>query len=322
MAQLAAARTRARPGPGGGDYRGAGHSLRQQGDEATRRTAPYGDPVVPIGRVVLSAGEHGHPDVRRIAVHPAPPARGIELRDGAGHRRTAAGPDPALPAEGARGAGRLGPPGVGRRRRLRHHLPRPALRAALPGQRRTAARADRPAGRQAAGQVAAAVGDVSGRGPVQEPGRPLHQVASSPRQRHDRAGDQPRHRRPHQAPAVVSRGHLGSRTRPGQRAADVRGRRRLVRRAGRAAAGRRVGHRRAGDRPRRNRRDRPSGPRLRPQRGARHRAQQPAERHRLASPAVHCRVRQPRRLPDGARGTTATSTTWCSPSSPVPWATG
>ena len=52
-------------------------------------------------------------------------------------------------------------------------------------------------GSRAAGQVPAAVGDVPRRGAGQEPARDLHQVPPGAGQRHDRAGDRPRHRRPH-----------------------------------------------------------------------------------------------------------------------------
>ena len=125
------------------------------------------------------------------------PRNRAELRSPAGHRRTAAAADPALPPEGPRSDPRPGPAGVGRRPRLRHHLPHPALGAAVAGQRRPAARTDRPAGLPAAGQVAAAVGDVPDRGAGQEPHRDLHEVPSGAGERDDRAGDRPRHRRPH-----------------------------------------------------------------------------------------------------------------------------
>ena len=89
--------------------------------------------------------EHLDPDVRRHAVDPAQAAQRAELRDPARHRRTAAAADSALPPEGARSDVGPGPAGVGRRPRLRHHLPHPPVGAAVTGQRRAAARAHRPA---------------------------------------------------------------------------------------------------------------------------------------------------------------------------------
>ncbi len=69
-------------------------------------------------------------------------------------------------------------------------------------------------GSRAAGQDAAAVGDVSRRGAGQEPAGDLHQVAPGAGQRDDGARDRPRHRRPHAEAAGVRRGHLD----PGARA--------------------------------------------------------------------------------------------------------
>jgi hypothetical protein len=66
------------------------------------------------------------------------------------------------------------------------------------------------------GQVPAAVGDVPGRGPVEEPRGHLHQVAPGAGQRDDGGRARPRHRRPDPAPAGVRRGHLDpGRTRRG-----------------------------------------------------------------------------------------------------------
>ena len=146
------------------------------------------------------------------------PKAGPFVRDAAAHRRAAAAADSALPAEGARGDPRAGPAGVDRRPRLRHHLSRPALGAAVAGQRRPAARADRAAGVATAGPVAAAVGDVPGRRARQEPPRDLHEVPPGAGQRHDGAGDRTRDRRPDAAPARVRRGHLD----PGARTVELR----------------------------------------------------------------------------------------------------
>ena len=233
-----------------------------------------GDPVVSCGRVVLPAGEHGHPDVRRIAVDPAPPARRIELRDAAGHGRTAATPDTAIPAEGPGTHGRPdGPAGVDRRPGLRHHLSRQALGAAVAGQRRTAARADRPVGRAAARQVAAVVGDESRGRPEQEPPRPLHEIAPSADQRHDRARDRPRHRRSHSASGAVPRRHLDPGARPRQYPAVGGRARRLGDGPGLTNAGRRVSDRRNGNEFGATHRRRSPGLRRRAHVGARHRAQ-------------------------------------------------
>ena len=70
--------------------------------------------------------------------------------------------------------------------------------AAVAGQRCAAASSSSPRlGSRPAGQVAAAVGDVSDRGPGPQPHRDLHQVAPGTGERHDGARDRPRHRRSH-----------------------------------------------------------------------------------------------------------------------------
>ena len=147
------------------------------------------------------------------------PRAGLSYETVAGHRRTAVAEGAAIPAEGPRSHDAAGPAGLGRRPRFRHHLSRPALGAAVAGQRRTAPRADRPAGRTAAGQVAAALGDVPGGGPGQEPAGAVHQVAPGADQRHGRRRDQPRDRRSQPPSAAVRRRHLGAGPRAGQGAA-------------------------------------------------------------------------------------------------------
>ena len=84
----------------------------------------------------------------------------------------------ALPAEDAAGAGQPGQPGVGRRRRLRHHLSRAALGAAASGHRARAARVLRADPVAAARPRPPAVGDVPRRGPGRRPGRDRHQDPS------------------------------------------------------------------------------------------------------------------------------------------------
>ena len=66
-------------------------------------------------------------------------------------------------------------PGLGRRRGLRHHLPRTAQRAAEAGQRRPAAAARRPAAGPPARPRPAAVGDLPRRGARRRPVRDHHQ---------------------------------------------------------------------------------------------------------------------------------------------------
>ena len=151
-----------------------------------------------------------HPALCGLTVDPASAARRAELRNVAGHRRTAAAEGTAVPAEGPGSGDEVGPAGVDRRPRFRHHLPRPALGAAVAGQRRAVARTDRPAGGTAAGQVPAALGDVLGGGLGQKSPRPVHQVAPGVDQRHGSGGHRSRHRRPEPASAAVRRGHLGT----------------------------------------------------------------------------------------------------------------
>src|ERR1700728_1663196 len=105
------------------------------------------DPVVRFGRLLLPAGEFGDATLRGIAVDSASAAGRVELRDVAGHRRAAAAEGAAVAAEGPGSDDAAGPAGWDRRPRFRYHLPRPALRAPVAGQRRAAPRADRPAGR-------------------------------------------------------------------------------------------------------------------------------------------------------------------------------
>ena len=162
------------------------------------------------------------------------------------------------------------------------------------------------------------------RGPGEEPHRALHQVASGVGQRHDGAGDRPRHRRPHAEAAGVRRGHLDSGPRTQRPSPAVRRGGRMGHPARRAAA------MRCGPRSPMS----PPTPASSLDVGrrvadvartvaARHRAEQPAEHHGVAQPAVHGR------RPVGWRttawcgpATTATSTTSCWPWSPARCATG
>src|ERR1700735_4224751 len=96
------------------------------------------DPVVRFGRLLLPAGEFGDAALCGLAVDSASAEGRVELRDGAGHRRTTAAEGAAVPAEGPRSNDAAGPAGLGRRPRLRHHLPRPAFGTSVAGQRRAA----------------------------------------------------------------------------------------------------------------------------------------------------------------------------------------
>ena len=246
-----------------------------------------GDETVGIRLRVLPPGEQFDPHVRGVAVDRAQAARRVELRGGTGHRRAAAAADPAVPAEGSRGEPGVGAAGVDRRHRVRHHLSRPALGAALTGQRCPAARPDRPDRLPADGQVPAVVGDVHRRRPGPQPHRHLHEIASGARQRHVGAGDRARHRRPDPEATGVRRGHLD----PGPRTQRFPAVRRRAGGVGHPAhcAGRRgpLGGGRPGHHCRCAGGRRPSHRRRRTHSGPRHRAEQPAEHHRLAQPAVH-----------------------------------
>ncbi len=146
-------------------------------------------------------------------------------------------------------------------------------------------------------RVAAALGDVSGRGPGQEPAGALHQVASGADQRHGGGGDQPRHRRPQPPSAAVRRRHLGARPRTGQSAAAARRGRRLGHPPAGAAEGRPQRGRRSADQLRPTGGRRPPDVRRRPDVGARLGPAQPAEHHGVAQSALHGGVRTTRRLP-------------------------
>ena len=105
--------------------------------------------------------------------------------------RAGAGPHlvrPALPPAGPDRAGPDRQPDLGRRRALRHRLPRTPLGAAAAGHPRPAARARLPDRLAPAGPQPPAVGDLRRRGPRRRPVRAAHQVAPRARRRH-------RHRR-------------------------------------------------------------------------------------------------------------------------------
>ena len=113
-----------------------------------------------------------HADARRRGVD-LPAAEGrLRLRPARRAHRAADRAGAALPAEDPARARQPGPAGVGRRPRLRRHLPRAPLGAAQAGLGRAAHRAGRPADVAPARPHPAAVGDVPGRGPGRWPGSP------------------------------------------------------------------------------------------------------------------------------------------------------
>src|ERR1700733_3304326 len=97
----------------------------RKGSKGERRR----DPVVRFGRLLLPAGELGDAALRGLAVDSASAAGRVELRHVAGHRRAAAAEGAAVPAEGPRSDDAAGPAGLGRRPRIRNHLPRPGFGA-------------------------------------------------------------------------------------------------------------------------------------------------------------------------------------------------
>ena len=196
---------------------------------------------------------------------------------------------------------RPGPAGVGRRPRVRHHLPHPQVGAAVPGQRRAAARTGRAAGVSRARQVAAAVGDVPRRGAGQKPPRHLHQIPPGAGQRDDGAGDRPRHRRPHAEAARRSARTSGSRpASPATPSCSSGPIGEWIARPGRPDGGRALRGHRGRHQLRAAARGGPPVHRRGPNVRAGHRAEQPAEHHGVAQPPVHRGQRQAGGLPQAA----------------------
>ena len=135
-------------------------------------------------------------------------------------------PDPvraALPPARAGGARPPRQPGLGRRRALRHRLPRTPFRAAPPRQHRAAARAGLADRLASPRPGPAAVGDLLRRGAGRRPGRAaLQDPPGARRRRRDRRprpgaarqgprGEDPRRRRVAPAPAPLERRAGGQR---------------------------------------------------------------------------------------------------------------
>ncbi len=232
---------------------------------------------------------------------------------------------PALPPEGALGAGPHRQPGVGRRRGVRRRLPRAPLGAAAPGHRRAAARPRRPHHGAPARPQPPAVGDVPRRGALGRPVRHPHQDPPRDGRRRRRDRHRPGHPRRH-ARAAARRRSVDWRPRREPSDVDLRRRApspRSLRSPGAAIDARAL---RRGRRPRDRRALRPSRARPRlgrasPSRGRRRptRSTHPigeARRFGMADDA-------PRRLQgDPAARTAARSTTSCSRWCPARCASG
>ena len=200
------------------------------------------------GCLVPRAGDGHHHRARRRAERARPQYCFRAADPGPAHRgdgRTAAAGARAA-AQAAERAVRPRPALLGRRRGLRHRVPRPRDRAAAPGFRRPAGRAGQPAARPPARPQPPAVGDLPDHRAGAEPCRGLHQDPPRRDRRglRRRAADRPV--RPHPG---------GPRAAPGQAvpagkpAAPAGPGRQGGRAAGLAPGADRADHQRAGEAP-------------------------------------------------------------------------
>ena len=292
-------------------------------------SARRGRPAQPAGRELPVRRGADHTDARRER-------GGLRGAEGRLRPRPAGRPDQradrvraALPPAGPRRAGPPRQPGLGRRRELRHRLPRAALGTAATGQRRAAVRARRPGAEPPAGPGPAAVGDVPRRGAVEAAVRGHHQDPPRDGRRHRRGGHRPGHPR-HQPDAGAS--EVAQARRPRCRLAT---RARAV--VGRADRRRGDRHGAPADSGGRHRARRPVGGALDRRSAARcggrlvrcrahgraARAGQPAQRRdRRAAPVRVSRAPTSTTTAGSARPTAARSTTWCWPPSRAPCAPG
>ena len=122
-----------------------------------------------------------------------PPGEGFDYDKLVQHHREPHRGHPAVPPEGPRRSRSHRQPGLGRRRGVRHELPRAARRPAPPWHRPAAAGLRRAGATAQAGPHAAPVGGLLRRGTARRPGRHRHQDAPRPHRR----GQRPRHRSRH-----------------------------------------------------------------------------------------------------------------------------